>query len=391
LNKIQKINENLDFSHKNHGGEFLKDNLKSDEFLDFSININPFIDKGQFVAPITSAVNNIDQYPDSLSLKLKEKMISSFTKEKMYNVNNFIIGAGSTELITIFSDTFIKLDDSVIIILPTFSEYAWAIKKNRGNIIPFYRKEINNFKLTNQDISQIIQLIENNNNVKAIFCCNPNNPNGALDSYDSLEKLIKYTHKHEILIFIDEAFIQFISDDSGVSNLIHNCSNLFISRSFTKIYGIPGIRIGYGIAHENLIKKMINFQNLWPVSVIAQEIIINLLENKEILAKSRKNIENERNFIISELDKFEVIKIYPSDSNFLLINIQKTGLNAREFRSILLNHKIIVRDCSNYDGLNDYYIRIGLQKHLHNEKLIKLIKYILNNLENPQKSDKNAK
>jgi len=358
-------------AHNSHGGEIYKiDTLFDlDSLLDFSTNINPFVPLELFKRAYLDSIDQVSRYPDSKSTLLKEELVKYF--ENKITAENLIIGAGSEELISIFCSMFIDSGDEVIVYQPTFTEYAWAIQKNEGTIINVYRKPKNNFQL---EYDPIISQITSK--TKIIFICNPNNPNGLLDPFEKLEKIIKTASENNILVFLDEAFIEFTGESNSFVNKIALFDNLFVCRSFTKFFGIPGLRIGFGVSNANIINYIKNGQVLWPVNCVAQRVAQEILRSKKFIDKSLNFFSEELKFVVSELKKIKGLKVYPTNTNYILINTRKIGVIASIIKELLLKEKILIRDCSNYEGLNGYYIRICIKSRELNLKLISSLKKI---------------
>ena len=353
--------------HSHHGGEIYG---ISNSLIDFSTNINPFATPEIYNEAYLHSINHISKYPDSKSIRLKKELVTYFKKN--ISIENIIIGAGSMELISLFCDMFINSGDDVIICQPTFSEYAWAIKKNGGNIINSYRKPEEYFRINPE-----LVLNKVSHNTKAIFICNPNNPNGLLDYQEDIEKIIKYGSNNDILVFLDEAFIEFTGEINSLVKRISSFENLFISRSFTKFFGLTGLRIGFGISTPEIIDYISNGQILWPLNCIGQYVAQEILKSEEFIQKSINFFSEECEFMKSELKKINTIKVFPSNTNYFLLNIKPTGMKAAKLKNLLLDEKILIRDCSNYEGLDDYYIRICVKTRELNKKLIECLKNIL--------------
>ncbi len=372
FNKIIN-NQRKNLVHSSHGGEIYDEkNFKSNsKILDFSINVNPLAITNNFLNLNRELLLEINRYPDSNSSRLKKAIVSYFNYE--ISVENLIIGAGSMDIISIFCDTVINPGDNVVICQPTFSEYKWAIQKNSGQVINTYRNPIDNFCLRYESIVNNI-----NNKTKAIFICNPNNPNGLLDDAKIITEVIKFTSQKDIIIFLDEAFIEFAGEVNSFVKEIKNYENLFICRNFSKFFGIPGLRIGYGVSNPILIKYMQNTQNLWSVNCVGQRLAEKILSSNDFIKKSIEFVNKERYFLVSELKKFKQLKIYPTHSNFILIDITRSGIKSLDLKHLFLRENILIRDCSNFDNLDENFIRISIKNRNANLKLINTFKKIMN-------------
>ena len=371
LNKIfNKKKRNL--THGSHGGEIYTFNSinNPNSLIDFSTNINPLATPNIFAHMCMNSMNQVPKYPDSNSTLLKEELVKYF--DNKINKENLFIGAGSMELISIFSDMFIDPDDEIIIVQPTFSEYAWAVQKNGGNIVNVYRKPENHFRV---ECKPIINQITPK--TKVIFLCNPNNPNGLLDHPKDIEKIINIASKNDVLVFLDEAFIEFTGEFNSFIYKISSHDNLFISRTFTKFFGLTGLRIGFGVSTPEIIDYTIRGQNLWSVNCLGQIVAQEMLKSEKFIQDSRNFFSKERKFMEDEFKEILGLKIFPSDTNFILINTENNGIKSNKIKELLLKENILIRDCSNYDGLNDYYLRISIKNRDLNIKLINSLKKII--------------
>ncbi len=245
MNVEKLANKNRLISHGAHGGEvYGRWPIPSPgEIIDFSTNINEQIPSESIKTSMLNATRQILQYPDSDSSGLRQELVRYFGNA--LEVENFIIGAGSMELITIFCDMFVSPGDEAIVPHPTFSEYEWAVRRNGGKINTIFRKDSRDFRIERDEIIRSFTP-----NTKVVFLCNPNNPNGLLDLPSDIEDIIAAALKREILVFLDETFIEFTGENNSFAPRIHEFESLFICRTFTKFFGVPGLRVGYGIGNE---------------------------------------------------------------------------------------------------------------------------------------------
>lgn len=359
-----------------HGGEvwkIFKEYKKSPkEILDFSTNINPLGCSPKVIKAIKNNLWQIPIYPDEDCLNLKNEIANY---EGQIKPNNIILGNGSTELIYLFTDTFIKNKDEAIIPIPTFEEYAYAVKKANGKIVNvkiwfkhgFFPKKVLN-KITQR--------------TKMIFLCNPNNPTGNLIDKESILEILEETDERNIFLFLDETFMDFVNKEKrySLSKMVKKYQNLFILKSFTKSFGLTGLRLGYGIACRELIESLSRNKIPWSVNSLALVAGIAALKDLKFLRKAQRIVRNERIFLIEALKKLKKIEVFPTDANFVLLNIKNTGLKSYEIKEKLLkDYNILIRDCSNFKGLNEYYIRIAIKTHKDNMKIVNAFKEIIKN------------
>lgn len=354
-----------------HGGDVWQVasnyNFRVKDIIDFSSNINPL---GPSKTAIEAILNNLWQipyYPDPDYIELR-KAISKHLGN--VNVNNIVVGNGSTELIYLFAFTFIERGDSALIPIPTFSEYEKAVKRAGGRAI--YINLDKGFRVRPKNL-----IDKMGSSIKAIFLCNPNNPTGILTPIEDTLEIVEAALRKNILVFIDESFVEFAGQRHSLASRIDKYPNLFILKSLTKVFGLAGLRIGYGVAGEDIARLLSRANIPWNINCLAQVATIAALGDKEYLKRSRSLIKREREYMLTELNKIRGLDPYPSDANFILIDIRRTRLTASQLRRRLLKHGILIRDCSSFKGLDKYYIRISIKTREDNERLIEKLKMIL--------------
>ena len=340
-----------------HGGIFSIKN-PNEQIIDFSSNVNPLGCHPGVKKYLKKQLNQIHVYPDSESTRLRSNL-KWFTG---INTSQILIGNGATELIYNFCSAFVNKKSKVLIPCPTFSEYEKAVKFFSGKIIPF--KSLN----LNEDFQKFIAKIP----IKGIvFICNPNNPTGELLSKKNMEQIVKIAEKKSTLIFVDETFIELVPDSNpSLVKTIKKYENLFILRSFTKSFGLAGLRIGYGLGSKKIIETLQRIKIPWNVNYIAQSAASAALCYSNFLDKSRQNIKKESSFLMNSLSKLEWMSCFNSSTNFILI---KTKINSKILQKKLLKKNILIRDCSTFCGLNENYVRIAVKNRKENQILIKAL------------------
>ena len=356
-----------------HGGEvwevMSRTGLRRDEIIDFSANVNPL---GPSPLALESIKNNLDcipYYPDSDCNLLREaiaKYLGGVSGE------NVILGNGSTEVIHLFAEVFIERGDLALIPVPTFGEYEKAVRKMGGK--PRYIRLSRDFHI---DLGSFLREMKG---AKIIFLCNPNNPTSTLILHDSLLWIIEKAYEEDALVFLDESFIEFVDEKERFSMVseVKNYPNLFVLRSFTKIFGLAGLRVGYGVAHSEVANLLLRAKVPWNVNCLAQAAAIAALNDDEYLRRTWRLIKDEKAFLLRELRGIRGFKVFPAHANFILINIRDSGFTAAELKERLLKYGILIRDCSSFRGLDEYYIRVAVRTRRENEKFIKSLRDILN-------------
>ncbi len=349
-------------SHKpiKHGGIYSISDPDS-EILDYSSNINPLGPGANVHKTIKENLETLSIYPDPESKTLR-KILQKYTKIPLSQI---VVGNGATELIYNFCNSFLSKKTPVLIPVPTFGEYESASKLS-GATVKFF-KTMN----LNDNLEEFVLKIPRNG---CIFICNPNNPTGKLLSKENMKIILDYAKKKNTLVFVDECFIELVPKyNESITSLLKKYNNLFILRSLTKSFGLAGIRIGYGVGSEKLISILNKIKIPWNVSGLAQSAAIAALSTPKHLDKAKKIIHDESNYLKSKISKLSNFECTDSMTNFILI---KSKIDSKTLQKKLLKKNILIRDCSNFRGLNKNYIRIAIKARKDNQKLVKALEEI---------------
>jgi threonine-phosphate decarboxylase len=358
--KIRTKSSILEHTPVIHGGKN-HSQMTDPNILDFSSNISPIGTPLSVKKSIKKNIDNIKYYPDFSS----STVISSLKKYTHLEKSNLLVGNGAIEIIYNFCFAFLSKETKVLIPIPTFQEYETAVKLSNCQISYFKTMDLS------ENLEQFISKIPKNG---CIFICNPNNPTGKLLQKNQLLKIIKKAKKLSTLVFVDECFIEMVPEtNESVISYVKKYDNLFILRSLTKSFALPGIRIGYAASSKQIIKILQKIKIPWSVNSLAQNAANVALKNESHLVKSNLVIKKELNYLINKISKLNGFDCSKSFTNFILI---KTRKNSTNLQKKLLEKKILIRDCKNFRGLNNHYIRIAVKSHKDNLKLVKALETI---------------
>lgn len=353
-----------------HGGN-IKAAAKSygipeNRLIDFSVNLNPLGFPAKAKEIIFRRINLIAQYPDP-EFKSARKTLSKYLGVPQ---DNLLLGNGSNELIHLIPRALGCT--CALIYQPAFSEYELSIRLSDAKPYFIFAKEKNNFCI---DIKQIINSVSK---VGLIILCNPNNPTGYLLKKEELLDLVAACKKHKTYLLIDEVFMEFVDEQAKYSLLKEATYKkyLLVLRSLTKFFSLPGLRIGYLVAHNELIRMLKVFQPTWSVNSLAQEIITPDLLDQNFIKRTKEFISKERDFLFKQLRKIKGIYPYLPSANFIFCKIEDKKLNASALFSRLIKYGIMIRDCSNFKGLDRRFFRIAVRKRKDNQRLIASLKDI---------------
>jgi threonine-phosphate decarboxylase len=354
-----------------HGAEVLgaaeESGLLPQEILDFSSSVNPLGPSKRALDAAKGAFSQIAAYPDSNSNELRQIIANHFG----INRGNIVVGNGSTELMYLFAEVFMKKGDKAVMPAPTFGEYASAVCKT-GEATKFV-------KLGKTFTVEPESFKRNMIGAKLVFLCNPNNPTSMLISQETLKDIIETALAKDTLVFLDEDFLEFVEAEKSLSmiNKIDKYPNLFVLRSFTKIYGLTGLRVGYGIANPDIINVLSSAKIPWNINCIAQAAAVAALKDEQHLHVTLELIRKEKAWLMGEFGKFSGFKFTEPDANFFFIDVRKSGFTAAELKSKMLKQGILIRDCTSFKGLDEFYVRVAVKTHQENERMLSAFRRIV--------------
>ena len=271
-----------------------------------------------------------NRYPDPLQTKLKEKI----SELKNISSDQLFLGNGSDEAIDLLIRIFCSPGkDSIIIADPTYGMYKVCADINNINVL-----EISLTEDFQPDATAILEKTDENS--KIIMLCSPNNPTG--NSFDK-NKVLKILDEFNGIVVIDEAYIDFSVNNSYI-NVLDQYNNLVVLQTFSKAWGMAGIRLGMAIASPDIINYLNKIKYPYNVNRITQEIALKAISNKHKKDKWVSDILAQREYLANKLSTMAFVKkIYPTDANFFLVKVDQP----KNIYNYLVNKKIIVRDRSN--------------------------------------------
>jgi histidinol-phosphate aminotransferase len=310
---------------------------------------------------ISSGLKDIKFYPDSACRQVKWKL------GKKYGISTdcIVVGNGTDQIIEMLCDGFIGPGENAVIADPTFLIYEKSALKSGGSVIRVPLKEFR------QDVKIMVKSI--NDGTRILFLTNPHNPTGTNISREEFEYIIKNT-SGDILVVIDEAYSEYALENEKVDTLryLNGYKNLVILRTFSKIYGLAGLRIGYGISDSSIISVLNKIRLPFNINSLAQRAAVAALENESYVKKVVKKVYKEKGRFYKVLLK-NGIGFIKSYANFILINV---GKNCGNLVEKLLKKGFIVRPGKNL-GLPGY-IRVTVGQPETNIKFLNALIEIIN-------------
>ncbi|MCL4536680.1 MAG: threonine-phosphate decarboxylase CobD [Nitrospirae bacterium] len=365
-----------------HGGNiyrFMEEfGIKKDEIIDFSASINPLGVPKSVASEIKDNIKYLCNYPDPDAKHLTQ----AIARHSGVDPQHILCGNGSTELI--YLTVRALKPEKVLIPMPTFSEYEQAFKNMhpeggiKEKISYFVMWEKNSFEINPE---KFIAAMSGNDSsatyksslatsVDMAFLCNPNNPTSGLLGKEDVLKIAEAAKNLKCYLVVDEAFIDFVPEES-VAKEVRNNPYLIVLRSLTKFYALSGMRIGYGVFPSSVLDTINRHKEPWTVNTIAQLAGIAALNDISYRNQTFKVIRNEKR-VLEDGFKLLGITYFQSPVNFYLTKHE----NAPKILASLRSKGILVRDCSNFMGLDGSYMRVAVKSNRDNMRLLKELAHL---------------
>lgn len=344
-----------------HGGLSLRElrslGLSGEAVIDFSVNSNPLGPPSRALEALRKL--DISAYPDPENLELREAL----SVNTGVPAGQIAVGNGTTELIHLLVRTAATRERRIIILTPTFSEYETAVRRSGADAVTVTAAEQEDFHWDMMEVCRTIRKLE----PELVFLCNPNNPTGVYLSRKDVESVIAAVG-YGLLAF-DESYTAFVDEPWKTADLLDHGS-VVILHSMTKEYAMAGLRLGYALGPEPMIRALLVNQPSWSVNAAAQAAGFAALSDPAYLVRSRACVQESKSFLIRELQALG-LSVVPSAANFIMVRVG----NAARLRQELLIRGISVRDCTSF-GL-PAYIRIGVRTMRDCQQLIAAVEPII--------------
>lgn len=330
------------------------------DIIKMASNENPLGPSPLGVQAIKECADRVNLYPDGDCYYLKNDLAEHLNVKP----DNLIIGNGSNEILQIIADTFVKPDEEVIYAKQAFVVYTLATKVAGATAVTVPLKN------HTHDLDAMADRITDK--TKVIFIANPNNPTGTMVAADQVERFMKKVPE-DVLVVFDEAYYEYVvrSDYPKTLDYVRDGRAAITLRTFSKIYGLAGLRIGYGISRPDIIEVMNKVRQPFNVSSVAQAAARASLRDKDHVAKSVKTNREGKEYLYAELRRIG-LDFVPSEANFILVHLDRPG---SEVMSQMLRERVIVRPMTGYEFPNSIRVTIGTLEQ--NKRLISSLEKVL--------------
>lgn len=356
-----------------HGGNIYKIErelgIPRQALIDYSANINPLGVPSALRDNIIKEIDSLVNYPDPDYKDLRSAIADFY----QVGESDILLGNGAAEII---HSCIRRINPRRALVLqPSFSEYQTALGVVGAELKELYLREENDFQMK---VEEIIEEIDET--IDLLVLCNPNNPTSTLIAREDLIRIINHCRSKNTFVMVDEAFMDFIDEDGSISLIreYNKHENLLIVRAFTKFFGIPGLRLGFGVTSNKPLLERLKESGLpWNLNTFAGGFGIMLNPNNQYIKDTYKWMREEPREFIAELKGIKKLRVFNPQANFVLIKLLEEDLNTGILRNRLLDYRILIRECYNFKGLNNKFFRIAIKDKPTNQYFLKALKSCL--------------
>ena len=343
------------------------------DIVDMSSNVNPFGPPPGLLPFLAENLDRVTALPEVDAARIRH----AFAGQHGIDPERVLAGNGSTQFIYCLPRALESR--RVLILAPTYADYADACRMNG---IPFdflTSDESAGFVHDPDRVSEAVRA----SGADTVFICNPNNPTGVLLPPQTITGLCReHPQTHFIL---DESYLGFVSRGQSLSLMAGNVpDNVVVLNSMSKLFKIPGLRIGFVYSSRPVIDRLNGFSLPWSVNSLSQAAVSWLMENSQAVSRfvveTVAALDAEKAFLSDQLKPVAGIELFPSVTSFMLAALDGTG-GAEEVCRYLGRHHILIRNCSNFHGLSSGYVRFSLKTHPENVFLVEKLHHYFNNKE----------
>lgn len=349
-----------------HGGDvFSLAPSERNKILDFSININPLglSPLGRRALLRYWEIETL-RYPDVEDRDVTASLSAAYGMDK----DTIALGNGATELMYTLL-RFLK-PKKVLVPAPAFSEYRLSAEAAGADTESFLLDQDHGFSLPLGELER--KMVPRS----LLYLGHPNNPDGCLLSMEDFKKVMALAEDRESYVVIDESFIDFVEGDVSYRSFVKTYSHLVVIMSLTKFYAVPGLRIGCSFAHPALTEKIKDHLIPWNVNGPAQLYMTCAARDREYIEASRAFCSSERKYFAGKLGELEGLTVYPGCVNFILLKLTGSIRDAADLQKQLLPEGIFIRQCGNYEGLDNSFFRLAVRTREENNRLLKALKEV---------------
>ncbi|TKI08061.1 threonine-phosphate decarboxylase CobD [Martelella alba] len=350
-----------------HGGNTLemaiKLGLNEGDLLDFSANINPLGMPASLEQALAENLRLAERYPDPHYRRLHQRLARQHNCPESW----ILAGNGATELI--FDLACFLRRKTVLLLTPGFAEYRRALQWMECRIEDYPLSQQDDFCPDERLLAALRPGID------CLFLCSPNNPTGQLVAPDLLERIADRCRVLEIMLVVDEAFMDFVPTVPSLIDSLANRPRVFVLRSLTKFYAIAGLRLGYLVSSDvQAMAQLRQRRPPWTINAFAALAGERVLDDQAYHRRTLAWLSAEQAYLLAGLRAMPDLRVWPPAANYLFFRCLRPG---RDLQGRLLQHRLLIRSCANYPGLDGDYYRTAVRGREDNRRLLAALERVL--------------
>jgi threonine-phosphate decarboxylase len=362
----QETRKQNPFSHGGNVHAFVRaSGARLTEVIDFSASINPLGMPPSARIAYRQALANVVHYPEPYA----ESLTHALAHYHDLDPSEILVGNGSTQLIYLCAR--VLASRRVLLVAPLFSEHEAAFRANDAAIDSVMLRPPS-FTLGLDRLAHTLA----EGRYDTLVLANPNSPTGVLVERVWVKELTRMCRKTRTYLLVDETFIDWREEESLKRSVVQN-PRVILFRSLTKFFALPGLRVGYLIAHPTVIGRMKARLEPWSVNIVAQEVGKACLQDQNFIGRSRVFLPRERAWFFSRLQTIPGLRVFPSRANFLLMQLLRQDMTARDLAQRLAQENLLIRPCDNFVGLGNQFLRVAVRTRKENLCLLNTLAEVL--------------
>lgn len=340
-----------------------------DDTIDCSLGTNPFGCSSLFNEYKGDFLNkfSISGYPDFPYKQLKKELAYYWRDTCSIDESNINLGAGSMDILLNINRMFVERNTAILGNCPTFTSYTSDVKLNEGIYDHVLLDPDNNYRFNPDSLIEKI-----NSKYALIYIDNPNNPTGQVISLSSIKEIVDLARANNVCVIIDEAYGDFMDGSNSAISLVNQYDNLMVARSFSKGFGLAGLRVGYLISGNPISHIYSNISPIFTINTAGQYAAIHAMRDKDFILESRRKISEVKQKII---ESFKKIAVLETDSHVPIMTIMHPDKNADLYKIFKMHH-VLTESGEDFTGLGKNFVRMRVPSEA--ERIIKIIEEIEN-------------
>lgn len=341
-----------------------KYHIEQNSIIPYASNVNPLGMSPMAKEALTANIEAIQTYPDRDYSYLR----NTIAKYCDVDPEQLVLGNGTSELIRLVTATISP--KMTMVLGPCYSEYANAARMAGSEVVTYMLKNPDDFEI---DVDMFLKAL--NDSIELLIICNPNNPTSKVITREQMNTILSRCKQLDILVMVDETYVEFVKDINLISSvsLTKKYDNLIVLRGVSKFFAAPGLRLGYAATqNEDFLNAASNNKVPWNINSYASVAAV-MFEDEHYINLTQSLIQTERNLIYSALSTRKTIKVFKPEANFVLIKLLKEEQTATEVFEYCLKKGFMIRDCTDYEGLGDKFVRFCFMKPEQNDNMVNTI------------------